>query len=145
MHFDSAPTSGLTFHLDAPDWAYDAGYCYALGFLKGQGLDDSTIDRYDDLRVLSGQVCTKLQQEYSFRDDEVTMGEHIRMNAVIASRSNCSAGLVAGECTPVTDRDYKLHLYAKCALGDIGGEISFCYQQGCLLPENRIEHQAECA
>mmetsp|Transcript_110806 Transcript_110806/g.313404 ORF Transcript_110806/g.313404 Transcript_110806/m.313404 type:complete len:269 (+) Transcript_110806:77-883(+) len=141
--FDGAPP-GLRSHADAANYIYDDPYCYTLGFLQNQGLDGSLISNYTAWLEVSRRECQKIQDEFNFSDMEVTLGYHIHHNPKISMGVQCAAGMGPAGCRPVTRREFKLHTYQKCALGDIGGEMSYCYNRACLLPGNYIGHLAEC-
>eukprot|EP00930_Biecheleria_cincta_P049143 TRINITY_DN3438_c0_g1_i5.p1 TRINITY_DN3438_c0_g1~~TRINITY_DN3438_c0_g1_i5.p1 ORF type:complete len:314 (-),score=43.74 TRINITY_DN3438_c0_g1_i5:264-1121(-) len=143
-NIDGAPP-GLKSHLDAPNYAYDDPYCWSLGFLKNQGLDGNLISNYEAWKAIGQEECRKIQAEYNFTDEEMTVADHVDYNPTINAKSKCAAGLGPAGCTPVTIREYKKHAYLKCLLGDESPEMTYCYMRGCLLPGNYIGHGSDCA
>lgn len=142
-NFDAAPP-GLSSHIDAFNYAYDDPYCFSLGFLKNQGLDGSLMSDYEAWKAVGQEECRKIQAEYNFSDEEMTVADHVNYNPTISKGSECAAGLGPKGCTPVTIREYKKHAYLKCLMGDESPEMSYCYARGCLLPGNYIGHGTDC-
>jgi len=152
FHFDGAPPSGLWSHVDADNYWYDDPYCYTLGFLKNQNVDGSLLHNYSAWKAIAKSECDKWQAEYNFAPEELTVGSHVAYNPTIMEESHCAGGGGPANCTKITAREYKLHAYAKCALGDEAPEMTYCYRRGCLLKnfevngtiyENYIGHGPE--
>jgi len=124
----------------------DDPYCYSLGWLKGQSLDGALIKNKTAWHLLAKSECEKIQDEFHFVDEEVTVGRHVESTPIYFSRTWCA---LTGRCEAVTQRIHKEHTYTKCQLGADSGEyaaieMAYCYYKACVLPGNRVGHTSEC-
>lgn len=121
-------------------------YCFGLGWLRNQGLNESLITDWDAWSEVTRQECKKLDEKYAFTDSELTMRVHCNGWGRTMWRCGCSGGFRGHNCSRVTKREIALHAYHKCIMGvhAAGGEIAYCIHRGCLLPNNRIGHHADC-
>jgi len=122
----------------------DDPYCYSLGWLKGQGgWDESLMDNHTAWEQLAREQCDKLQAEFHFDDEEVTVGKHIFSTPLYFKRTWNS---LQGTGTPIDRRLHAEHVYTKCLLGRgaAPNEMSYCYFKGCVLPNGKIGHLHEC-
>lgn len=138
----------VTMHVDSVSGSVDNDdlYCYSLGWLRNQGLNESLISDWDAWVDVTRQECKKLNEKYAFKDDELTMWNHCNGWGRTMWRCGCSAGLRDSDCSRVTKREFALHAYHKCIMGDhaAGGEIAYCNSRACLLENNKIGHHKDC-
>mmetsp|Transcript_78933 Transcript_78933/g.183106 ORF Transcript_78933/g.183106 Transcript_78933/m.183106 type:complete len:302 (+) Transcript_78933:112-1017(+) len=122
----------------------DDPYCYSLGWLKGQGSwDEKAMMNVTGWREIAKQECDRLQAEFQFDDEEVTVGRHVFSTPLYFRRTWNS---LQGSGTPINKREHAEHVYTKCQLGGgaATGEMAYCFYKGCVLPGNRIGHFDEC-
>lgn len=124
----------------------DDPYCYSLGWLKGQNIDGTLMKNKTAWHLLAMSECQKIQDEFQFVDEEVTVGRHVESTPIYFSRTWCA---LTGRCPAVTRRIFKEHVYTKCQLGADSSEyaaleMAYCYYKACVLPGNRIGHSSEC-
>mmetsp|Transcript_116164 Transcript_116164/g.189202 ORF Transcript_116164/g.189202 Transcript_116164/m.189202 type:complete len:337 (-) Transcript_116164:83-1093(-) len=125
----------------------DDPYCYSLGWLKGQNLDDvMKLRNMTAMNAKAKSECENIQDEFRFVDEEVTVGRHVASTPVYFRKAWCS---LDGDCPGVTRRIHKEHVYTKCQIGAESGhyaanEMSYCYHKACVLEGNRVGHSSEC-
>jgi len=124
----------------------DDPYCYSLGWLKGQNIDGALMKNKTAWHLLAKSECEKIQDEFQFVDEELTVGRHVESTPVYFSRTWNS---LTGRGSGITRRIHKEHVAAKCQLGADSGEyvateMAYCYYKACVLPGNRIGHTSEC-
>mmetsp|Transcript_116155 Transcript_116155/g.189177 ORF Transcript_116155/g.189177 Transcript_116155/m.189177 type:complete len:335 (-) Transcript_116155:110-1114(-) len=125
----------------------DDPYCYSLGWLKGQNLDDvMKLRNMTAMNAKAKSECENIQDEFRFVDEEVTVGRHVESTPVYFKKAWCS---LDGNCPGVTRRIHKEHVYTKCQLGAESGlyavnEMLYCYHKACVLEGNRVGHSSEC-
>mmetsp|Transcript_116157 Transcript_116157/g.189181 ORF Transcript_116157/g.189181 Transcript_116157/m.189181 type:complete len:334 (-) Transcript_116157:100-1101(-) len=125
----------------------DDPYCYSLGWLKGQNLDDvMKLRNMTAMNAKAKSECENIQDEFRFVDEEVTVGRHVESTPVYFKKAWCS---LDGNCPGVTRRIHKEHVYTKCQIGAESGryavnEMDYCYHKGCVLEGNRVGHSSEC-
>mmetsp|Transcript_38789 Transcript_38789/g.71825 ORF Transcript_38789/g.71825 Transcript_38789/m.71825 type:complete len:343 (+) Transcript_38789:91-1119(+) len=125
----------------------DDPYCYSLGWLKGQNLDDvMKLRNMTAMNAKAKSECENMQDEFHFIDEEVTVGRHVESTPVYFKKTWCS---LDGNCPGVTRRIHKEHVYTKCQIGAESGhyaanEMLYCYHKACLLEGNRVGHSSEC-
>jgi len=122
-------------------------YCYALGWLRNQGLNESLMSDWDAWAKVASRECQKLNDEYAFTEDELTMWQHCNGWGATMWRCGCSAGFRGGDCNRVSKREFAFHAYHKCLIGThaAGTEIAYCNSRACLLPNNTIGHHKDCS
>jgi len=127
-------------HMDGCIDAVDDPYCYSLGWMKGQNLDDTDMTDTAAWSAKGKRECQRIQDTYNFMDQEVTVGNHI-FNTPVYLRKNLRTvmGLSAGD-----HRLHNQHAYTKCQLGDALSEMAYCYYRGCVLPDGRVSHGSHC-
>jgi len=127
-------------HMDGCIDAVDDPYCYSLGWLKGQNLDDTDMSDVAAWSAKGKKECQRIQDTYNFLDEEVTVGHHI-FNTPEYLRTNARTvlGLSKGN-----HRLHNQHAYTKCQLGDALGEMAYCYYRGCVLPDGSVSHGSRC-
>jgi len=165
QHLGDAPGKGYLCdsagHVEGPEVTliYDAGtitwnhlrncidfvddpYCYSLGWLKGQGIDGSLMSNTTAWEEKAKQECARIQEEFHFDDEEITVGRHIMTTPLYFKQSWNS---FQGNGSPITKRLHNEHVYTKCQLGDGAPmEMTYCYYKACVLAGNRIGHTSEC-
>lgn len=124
----------------------DDPYCYSMGWLKGQNLDGALMNNKTAWHLLAKSECQKIQDEFQFVDEELTVGRHVESTPIYFQRTWCA---LSGECPAVTRRIHKEHTMSKCQLGAESGEyaaseMAYCYYKACVLPGNRVGHSHEC-
>jgi len=128
-------------HLDHCVDLVDDPYCFSLGWLKNQHPQQHLMSNYTAWTELGKAECAKIQEEYQFMDEEVTVGRHIFSTPLYFKGAWCA---LYGGCPAIKVRTHKEHVYTKCVLGNVAPEMAYCYYKGCLLPGNRIGHGREC-
>mmetsp|Transcript_71929 Transcript_71929/g.166509 ORF Transcript_71929/g.166509 Transcript_71929/m.166509 type:complete len:297 (+) Transcript_71929:86-976(+) len=123
----------------------DDPYCYSLGWLKGQGSwDEALTKNITRWEQRAEQECERLQEEFHFDDEEVTVGKHVFSTPLYFRRTLNS---LRGRGMPIDRRMHAEHVYSKCQLGGARGaatEMAYCFYKACVLPGNRIGHYDEC-
>jgi len=152
----------FTTHLDANSYLADDPYCFALGWLKGQGVDGSLMANATAWRALADRECAKIQAEEQFPDELHTVAHHVAFNRVWPNLCECNVvdglpprglpsmyhvypgGIGKQPCRAVRRRDFREHVYRKCLLGFAATEVAYCYTRGCVLEGNTISHGSDC-
>mmetsp|Transcript_47177 Transcript_47177/g.86387 ORF Transcript_47177/g.86387 Transcript_47177/m.86387 type:complete len:310 (-) Transcript_47177:105-1034(-) len=161
-------------HLDNPDsyLGHDVN-CYALGWLKGQGLDGTLMSDKSAWDALAAQECDKIGDTLSTYLPVMnhTVYRHVNWNRVWPVSLNCN--IIDGPrdfsnkteeldvdctavdcsmlwngnpstCKPVTKNNLLEHTYRMCLLNFAQADMSFCYMRGCVINGNEIGHGPEC-
>merc|ERR1719195_1369266 len=112
-------------HLDHCNDLIDDYYCYSLGWLKNQLIsNEEPMSNYSAWKARGKEECAKIQEEYQFLDEEVTVGRHIFSAQLYFRAAHCA---VYGNCTMTPEqakRLHKEHVYTKCLLGDAAQEMA---------------------
>jgi hypothetical protein len=143
MHYEGGSVST---HLDCLCYAYDDFYFYSLGWLRGQGLDGQLLSNATAWEEQAANECKKMKEDIQPKPEETTLLYNAEQNNIIGQKAWCS---LRPECsTPITIREFKLHVYTKCLMGGkrtFATEMAFGYGRGCLFKEkNMIGHGVEC-
>merc|ERR1719401_1068418 len=144
IHYEGGEVST---HLDCPFYSYDDFYFYSLGWLRGQDrLNGALLSNATAWEEQAAAECEKIRQEIQPLPEETSLLYNAEQNGAIATKANCA---IQESCTtPITIREFKLHVYTKCLMGGkrtAAGEMAYGYGRACLLPgQQMIGHGVEC-
>lgn len=162
FHWEGQPVST---HADSSHYLYDDLYALSLGFLQNQGLETSLMTNNSAWVDLSRQQCEQIQVQYQFTDDDLILNDLLDANLPIMAKCYCAAGvplpssmnvpyvaekaeyISPTDCTSITQREFALHHYMKCALGykNSAADMAYLHGRACLLEGGtRIGHETEC-